>query len=193
MSASLYHASPVQGLKQLEPRPGTHRRAWVYAVRDEAMAAPFLARGGGGDFACGIGRDGKSGLPYLCERFAGAFDRVFAGKAGSLYTLGGEGFVPGRTSWDEELVSERPVVPLGERRIGDVWVYLQDLARQRRLLIARYPEKIAGIPEDDEDIVQKAAEWTRTFGEEVLVALKRDHPQLLARVQACLKCKERLR
>ena len=189
----LYHASPVQGLKQLDPRPGTHQQAWVYAVRDRAMAAPFLAQGGGGDFACGIGRDAETGLPYLCERFERAFDRVFAGKAGSLYTLDGGGFVPGQTPWNEEFVSEQAVVPLEEKRVTYAWVYLQDLARQRRILIARYPEKIAGIPEDDEDIVQKAAEWMGTFGEEVLVALKRDHPQLVARVQARLKCKETFR
>lgn len=90
-------------------------------------------------------------------------------------------------------MSERVVVPLKEERIADAWVYLQDLARQRRLLALRYPEKIAGIPEDDEDIVQKAAEWTESFGKEVLVALKRDHPQLVARVQARLKCKEKSR
>lgn len=178
----VYHASPVQGLERLEPRPGTHQQAWVYAVRDRAMAAPFLAQGGGGDFACGIGRDAETGLPYLCERFAGAFERVFAGKSGSIYTLEGVGFVSGQTSWSEELVSEQAVVSLGEQRIADAWVYLQDLARQRRLLALRYPEKIAGIPEDDEDIVKKAAEWTESFGKEVLVALKRDHPQLVARV-----------
>lgn len=189
----LYHASPVQGLRKLEPRPGTHQQAWVYVVSDRAMAAPFLARGGGGDFACGIGRDAETGLPYLCERFAGAFDRVFAGKSGSIYTLDGRGFVPGQTSWNEELVSEQVAVPLEEARIVDAWVYLRDLAEQRHLLIARCPERIAGIPEDDEDIVQKAAEWTRTFSKEVLVALKRDHPQLVARVRARLKCKERLR
>jgi len=157
------------------------------------MAAPFLARGGGGDFACGIGWDAETGLPYLCERFAGAFDHIFSGKSGSIYTLDGGSFVPGQTSWNEELVSEQVAVPLEEARIEDAWVYLQDLARQHRLLVLRYPEKIAGIPKDDEDIVQKAAEWIGTFGEEVLVALKRDHPQLVARVWAHLKCKERRR
>lgn len=189
--ARLYHASPVQGLTKLEPHTNTHHQRWVYAVRDEAMAAPFLARGGGGDFACGIGRDAETGLPYLCERFAGAFDRVFRGKSGSIYVLDSSGFVSGLTSWSEELASGRAVVPLDGHRIADAWSFLQSLAEQRLLLIACYPEKIAGIPEDDEDIVQKAAVWSRTSGEQIMAALRRDHPGLVARVEALLKRGER--
>ncbi len=124
-------------------------------------------------------------MPYVCERFEGAFDRVFAG-SGSIYTLGAKGFVAGQTSWTEELVSERAAKGLEECRIAHAWDYLRDLERQTCLLIARYPKKIAEIPEDDEDLVVKAAEWTKQFGERVMDALERDHPGLVSRVQSRL-------
>jgi len=89
----LYHASSVQGLSRLVPSASTHG-IWVHAVADPVLAACFLSTTGG-DLTCAVGRDRRTGIPYLCERFAGAFDRRYAGKPGSIYGVSGERFLAG--------------------------------------------------------------------------------------------------
>ncbi|HCW52009.1 MAG TPA: hypothetical protein DGR79_08135 [Clostridiales bacterium] len=182
----VYHASPVQGLKVLRPRPSTHGRSWVYATIDPVMAALFVSPIGG-DLTCQVGRDPETGAPYVCERFRGAFEHRYAGRSGSIYTLPAGRFLSGQTSWEEEVVSEEAVVPVGEVRIADARAYLLELAAAGELLIVRYPRRIDGIPEDDEDLVDKVAQWARQLGPGVLEQLKAYHPHLLGRVVSRLQ------
>ncbi len=185
----VYHASRVQGLKLIKPRRSTHGRPWVYATKDPVLAACFLGNRGG-DFTCAVGRDPESGKPFICERFKGAFELRYRGVKGSIYVLSGKDFREGETGWDEEVVSPKPVVPLDEIRVSDAAAYLLELEKEGKLLIMRYPRKIAGIPEDDEDLVIRAVVWYRKFrpfGFLVLRELKRYHPQLLPRVEEALR------
>ena len=182
----VYHASQVQGLKRIIPCRSTHGQRWIYATRDPVMAAVFLGTRGG-DFTCAVGRDPGTGKPFICERFAGAFELRYAGIRGSIYVLPGERFVAGRTSWDEELVCAIPMTPLEEIKIADAKDYLLELARTGKLIIKFYPEKIAGIPEDDEDLVYRAVIWSRRFGESVIEELRKYHPHLVPRVEQALK------
>jgi len=182
----VYHASQVQGLKRIVPRRSTHGQPWIYATRDPVMAAVFLGTRGG-DFTCAVGRDPEIGKPFICERFAGAFELRYANVQGSIYVLPGEKFVAGKTSWDEELVCAEPVTPLEEIRIADAKNYLLELARAGELIIKLYPEKIAGIPEDDEDLIYRAVVWSRRFGKGVIEKLRKYHPHLVPRVERALK------
>ncbi len=61
------------------------------------------------------------------------------------------------------MVSPVPLTPLEEIPVEDAAEYLLGLEREGKLLIVRYPEKIAGIPEDDEDLVLRAVVWYRRF------------------------------
>ncbi|MCL0099232.1 hypothetical protein M1O16_05320, partial [Dehalococcoidia bacterium] len=61
------------------------------------MAALFLS-GKGGDLTCAVGRDGD--IPYVCERFVGAFDYRYANVSGSIYVLPSETFMENKTQWD---------------------------------------------------------------------------------------------
>ena len=171
----------------LKPRRSAHGR-WVYATKDPVLAACFLGSLGG-DFTCAVGRDPDTGKPYICERFQGAFELLYRGISGSIYVLPGESFQEGKTPWEEEVVSPEPVVPIREIRVPDAAEYLLGLERVRKLLIVRYPGRIAGIPEDDEDLVCRAMIWYRRFrplGFLVLRELSRYHSHLLPRVRRAL-------
>jgi hypothetical protein len=182
----VYHASPVQGLKVLRPRPSTHGRSWVYATIDPVMAALFVSPIGG-DLTCQVGRDPETGTPYVWERFRGAFEHRYAGRSGSIYTLPAGRFLSGRTSWEEEVVSREAVVPVREVRVEDARAYLLELAAGGKLLIVRYPRRIDDIPDDDEDLVDKAVNWARRLGPRALEPVKAYHPHLLERVVAKLQ------
>ena len=179
MSDLLYHASPVQGLTQIVPRVGTHGQSWVYATDNIAVAAVFLGRLGG-DFTCASGV--CDGRPYLCERFAGAFDRRYGKASGSLYVLPGDGFLTGQTSYSKDFVSAEAVTPLEERRVDNAKDYLLRLAAEDALVIKFYSERCC-IPDDNSDLVRKAVQMYQRFGKRVLDQVQEFHPGLLDRVR----------
>jgi hypothetical protein len=180
----VYHASSVQGLTRLLPSESTHGR-WVYAVRDEVLAACFLSTLGG-DLTCAIGRDRATRTPYLCERYAGAFEQRYAGTSGSIYRLNRAGFLTGRTPWEEEVVCPDAVGVRDEIRIDDAAEWLEALEEADRLLLVRYPERIDGIPDDDSDLIERAVVWRRQFGEDVLDGFATYHPSLLPRIRRAI-------
>ena len=179
--SEVYHCSPSQGLVEIRPQRSTHQRSWIYACLDPILAATFLGREGG-DFTCQVARDTDTGLPYVCERFPGAVDLRYGGKKGSIYVLAAADFQEGKTQWCEEVVADVPVTPLEEWPVQDAKEYLLSLASDGKLVIQHYPARIAGIPEDDSDLVEKAATWADTLGEHTLTQVERYHPGLLDRV-----------
>lgn len=181
MDEIVYHSSQRQGLEVIEPKESTHGEKWVYATKDLAASAVFLS-GIGGDFTCSIGRDPLADKIYVCERFAGALDYRYKGKAGSIYTLPADSFEENRTQWEEEVVSQSAVKPIAESRIHDAQEYLLNLKREGKLIIKCYPDKIANIPSDDEDLVQRGIHWTNKFGNRILEQIKFYHSHLLERV-----------
>lgn len=182
----VYHSSKEQGLKKLVPHKSTHGESWVYATWDIVMSAAFLGDLGG-DFTCAVGRDSKTGKPFICERFKRAFDLRYGGVKGSIYVLPGKRFIEGKTQWQEEVVCEEAVIPLREIRIENAKEYLLQLSREGKLIIKYYPEKIAETPDDDEDLVYRAVIWTKQFGKGTLEQVKKYHPDLLSRVLQALK------
>lgn len=169
---AVYHCSPVQGLTRIVPRVSTHGRIWVYATGDIVTSSVFLGRAGG-DFTCGTGS--VNGVPYVLERFDGAIDYRYGGVRGSLYTLPGASFVAGRTTWGSDLVSEEAVVPISEMRVEDAKEHLLRLAAEGRLTVKLWPDRFAGVPDDDEDLVERAVVWNG------LDRLREYHPSLVGR------------
>jgi len=183
MNHSVYHGSKSNGLKMINPSPSTHQVPWVYATNDPVMSAVFIGQIGG-DFTLKIGRD-ENGMPYISERFKDALGEAYSG-GGSLYELDGDDFLEGKTSWLEEVVSEKPVKVLKETAIKDMRGYLLGLAESGELKISIYPEKYM-CPPDDADIVEKAVLWTQQFGPSTLENLNKYHPGLVAKVKSKLE------
>jgi len=177
----VYHSSQRQGLIQIEPRTSTHGVPWVYACWDRIMSAVFLGTKGG-DFTCAVGRDHNTGLPYICERFEGALNLRYKGVSGSIYTLPGATFEAGMTSFPEEVVSEAAAIPVHEEQVADAKQFLLGLGDANQILLVRYPDRVAGIPQDDQDLVEKAALWIRQYGDRFQDQVKRYHPSLVSRV-----------
>ena len=177
----VYHSSQVQGLKVINPSQSTHEGSWVYATWDIVMSAAFLGTRGG-DLTCSVGRDTESGKPYICERFEGAFALRYEGIQGSVYVLPSDGFVSGKTPWEEEVVCSEPVVPLREIRVENAQGFLLGLVVEGKLIVKFYPDKIDGIPEDDEDLVFRAVYWHKQQGDKVIERIKEYQPHLLDRV-----------
>ena len=180
----VYHASEGQGLTVIRPAVSTHGKEWVYAAKDLVMAALFLS-GKGGDLTCAVGRE--EGVPYVCERFAGAFKHRYGGVKGSIYVLPSAGFEEGKTGWEEEVVCGKEVVPVEEIVVEDAEGFLLGLAGEGRLKVFYYPDRPAEIPEDDEDLVYRGIVWTRQWGEAVLEEFRRYHPQLVGRIEEGLR------
>jgi hypothetical protein len=174
----VYHSSKVSGLKVLEPRPSTHKIAWVYATKDIATTAMYL--GDNFDFICQTGF--SKGKPYIWERFKGAFDLGYKDKKGSIYFLKPDTFKEGMTSYTPEIVSEVPVKVEKEIPINDVQEYLLNLEKEGRLKIFMFPNVPDGESSDKEDIVERGINWTIDFGEDTLDRVKEYHPDILNRV-----------
>ncbi len=166
-------------MTQIVPHVATHGQNWVYATDDIAVAAVFLGRLGG-DFTCASGV--CDGRPYLCERFAGAFERRYGAASGSLYVLPGDGFLAGQTSYNKDFVSREAVTPLEEIRVENAAECLLKLAAEGRIVVKFYPERYC-ITADDSDLVQKAVRMYQRSGQSVLDQVQEFHPSLLDRVQ----------
>jgi len=182
----VFHSSQKRGLAEIRPHRSSHEEKWVYATRDIVMAAAFLGTTGG-DFTCSVGRDEETGKPFICERFAGGFNLRYEGVKGSIYVVPGDTFLVGKTQWEEEVVSDQSVKPIREIYVPDAKEYLLQLAQEDKLIIKVYPEKIACIPQDDEDLVYRAVIWYQQSGEEIIERVKKYHPGLLPRVTRAIE------
>jgi hypothetical protein len=181
----LYHASPIQGLVQLQPRVGTHGQPWVYATPDIVIASLFLGRLGG-DLTCGVGTVG--GHPYLREKFCGAFELRYGTGSASLYVVPATDFAAGKTSWKQDWVCEQPVVPLQEIQIDNVRSHLLGLVTEGRLNLHRYPESRMDVAEETK-LVQNFARLyhSRGGGDKVFEHVRLYYLHLLERVRAAAR------
>lgn len=149
----VYHGSPEGGLTRLRPRAFTHAKAYVYAAREPLTALIFARHWNDFILNLSLGSDGR---PELTERYKCAFDEVFSGKPGWLYTLPDESFIEGATSFPGEVVSEREVCPLSSLYFADLGAELLQAAARGELRLYRYPDRPDFIPADDRDLCEEA-------------------------------------
>lgn len=131
----LYHVSPKAGLISLQPHISTHKKAYVYAIDNMVTGMLFGAKHDDFDFI--ISTD-EMGTPVICECYPDAFQKVFQGKACSVYVVEDDGFQRGVTSWKPELVSEKEVAVKREIAIDDLYQQLLSEEQKGTLKIERY-------------------------------------------------------
>lgn len=183
MAKVVYHASKVQGLKLIEPRVSSHGQAWVYAAPDLATAAMFLGKHH--NFILGSGH--VDDLPYIVERFPGAFEQAKGGVAGSIYVLPADTFMLGQTTWAGDWVSASAVQPIDEIQVVNANAFLLDLAQNERLVIKFYPERFEHIPDDDSDLIEMALELQAQHGQRFLDWFARELGGALPHVFAAIR------
>lgn len=184
----VYHSSATAGLRTIEPRVGTHRKPWVYATIDLGISAIFLAHEGR-DLSCASGL--SNGEVYLYERWAGAFERRYGGKSGSIYELPGSQFERGRTSFSGEVTSDRAATVLSETRVADASKFILKLADSGRIRVLMHADRPSWIPADDGDLVEQVARIMRQNPKAgSLQYAKRHLPHVVARVEAKMRSVE---
>lgn len=132
----LYHASKTAGLKELTPRVSTHGKAFVYALKNRALALIFGAAHDDLDFIIGERPKGAE----IWECYPHAFDLKFEGAACSLYELSEDSFQPHQTPWPPEWVSPQAVKVVSERPVVNLKEELQALEAGGDLVIHRYSQ-----------------------------------------------------
>jgi hypothetical protein len=130
--ADFYHGSQFGGLKQLEPRPSRALRgnSAVFATPSRDLALSYLAPWKDADFEQGH----INGEPYMTEQYPGAFEKIYKGRSGSVYSVPEAGFSPRARLMREERVNRKPVQPLSEEVIPDAW----DALQKTRFKLNRY-------------------------------------------------------
>ena len=92
------------------------------------------------------------------ERKENMFKDIF-NVSGSLYTLSGENFISGKTSWSAEVVSEFDEDVLHEEHINNVFEKLKELNDKGELKLYLYPNRPTFIPKDNSDLIPKVIRW----------------------------------
>ncbi|MCP4354219.1 MAG: hypothetical protein GY793_01055 [Proteobacteria bacterium] len=172
-------------MTELYPQVGTHGKLWVYAAKDIVMSAIFAVnkRKCFGDFSLGIGRNPKTGKPYVCERYIGAFEDAYSGVQASIYILDGSSFKEGLTQWNEEVVSSETAKVKKEIKISNMKDHLNSLHKKEELEIYIYPDRPSWVPKDDQDLIDKAYLFSKTHGKSVWIQFERLHPHLMKKIK----------
>ncbi len=130
----LYHASSVKGIKMLKPQVSSHKKAYVYAIKNPVTAAIFGARHDDFDFIL----NEVDGIPTIYECYPNAFQDVYKGKGCSLYEVNSEGFLSGITGWNPEYVCESSVPVVNETVITDLYSFLIACKNRGELTVHLY-------------------------------------------------------
>jgi hypothetical protein len=119
----IYHGSDKK-IDRLEPRKHfLADRPVVFGTPSRGMALAHLARWTDDDFELGSINDGPL---VMEEQYPGAFNKLFKGRRGYLYTMGPEGFEHRPNLMRSERVTERSPNILGREDIEDILSALED-------------------------------------------------------------------
>lgn len=133
----LYHVSQKSGLKVLQPRVSTHKKAYVYAIENMVTGILFGAKKDDFDFI--ISTDDND-IPMIYECYPNALQKIYQGKRCSVYEVLEEGFQRGMTSWSPELVCENEVDVKNEVIIEDLYQRLVEEEQKGNLKVYRYED-----------------------------------------------------
>ncbi len=134
----LYHFSTVPNLKELSPAEISGRQAYVYATDYIPLGLLFSIKGFRDLDGETSGRGpGKTYTPYFMEAHAHGLDK-FKGASCYMYEVDPTSFEEGRTSWSEDIVSEKPVKTLSCTKINDVYKELLKYEKEGKIKIYRY-------------------------------------------------------
>ena len=158
----LYHISKTSGLKILKPQASTHKKAYVYAIENMVTGLLFGAPHDDFDFIIAE----ESGTPVITECYPDAFSSVFEGKSCSVYEVGEEGFMRGKTSWSPELVSECEVAVIRETRVEDLCSRLLGEEASGNLIIRRYENTAEYKNRISEHIVDRLVRFDAVYTED---------------------------
>jgi hypothetical protein len=178
----IYYCSSTSGLKVVTPQSKKSENLEIIGFRSKiACILNFIERNN--RFKFSIGKDLKSGLCFVCERYEGSIHSALKEEKVSIYELEQVLFDKSEIYWSDKLAISASCEVIHEEIIEDIYEYLTEQSRQGLLIICGYPKRINGIPVDDQDLVDYAVLQYRMYGESVVATIEQLHPQLLDRVK----------
>lgn len=158
MNEKLYHGSRFQGLKELAPFQSTQPGQYVYATPSEEIAAVFSIRPTGGSLTMDISivKENNRDVLCICERKEGIFDSYKF--PASIYEVDPTNFEYFEVNnWGKnELRALGTQKIIKEHRYENMYLKLQELEQEGKLVIIHYPNKTSHMANDDSDLVKKA-------------------------------------
>lgn len=133
MKGKLYHVSHVEGLKVLEPKVSTHGKGYVYATKNLTVALLFGSFKSMGDLDGMYGGGAEKRKPFFYEGFPGAFKRRFDDTSCYIYEVDPTDFEERKTSYNAEVVSEKPVKVLKCTKVENLEQALINLSKKGKL------------------------------------------------------------
>ena len=135
----LYHGSPVAGIETLKPSLSNHGEPYVYLTHIETLAVIYAYNPltpPDGYFPYYVNRE--DGSLHYDEYFPGAFDEIFTGKSGYVYTCEIDRELERLDKMTWVHLSPEPVKVSKCRFIPDLRAELLDAERKGLLTIHRY-------------------------------------------------------
>lgn len=114
---------------------------------------------------------------------------LYRNVSGSVYTLPADSFEAGKTGWEGDLVSMISVKVASEIHVEDALETLLGFERAGQIVIHRYPNRPSYIPQDDSDLVEKAAIYASWDGNErdIRKRFQKSHPHLYERLDQLIE------
>ncbi|MBE7075316.1 MAG: hypothetical protein E7376_04995 [Clostridiales bacterium] len=158
MTKKIYHVSTTPNLKELKPHVSTHGKPYVYGTTAVDFAMFFGSNNKHGDFDGIYGID-ENGTPFFEEAYEGALKERFDGQTCYIYELDPTTFEEGKTSFEGEVVSEKPVKVIGCTKVDNVYDYLQEANKEGRVNLTEFkqddPEYTAKIDAHIEERIER--------------------------------------
>lgn len=181
----VFHASKVQGIRQLTPRYSLLLdRHIIYASLNFYIASLFLDKHGG-DYICSIQVHHSSPYPFLIERVKSGIEKRFLAQSGAIYVLEKAGFEAADHLWKGEVISTQPVLPFEEIRIDNILDYIRSLIDMKKINFVPFDNRHPYIDPNDADLVQlfKNEITKRPDDPSLLSLIRHHHPQIYDRFQ----------
>ena len=142
MEGKIYHASPIGGLTELKPNKSSHGKAYVYGTKNFELSLFFgsakTMRDLDGNYGTTrLDKDSES-IPFFYEAYEGALKRRFKGESCYVYELDPTDFEEGKTGFDAEVVSEKPVKVLSCIKIDDIYETLMEAKKNGKAKLCEY-------------------------------------------------------
>lgn len=151
-----YHVSPIPGLRELKPAVSGHEKPYVYAI--DNLAAALLFGAPKDDFDILMDAD-ELGKAVVWECYPNALERIYKGKACSVYTVSEEGFSRGLTGWAPEWVSESIVPVLEETHVADLYSRLMTEKSSGALIVHSYSRSADYRHFVEEELGERLTQW----------------------------------
>lgn len=178
---TVYYCSSVGGLTVIDVTAlETVNYELICCTNKIASVLNFISKNN--DFIFSVGKDFKSSRWFICERTEKGIFSVLKQRKLSIYQLKQLNSDFSETCWTDRVGIQTPSIVINEEIIVDLYEYLVECCRSSELEICWYPEKVNGIAEDDQDLVELAIMKHRIYGNSVLSTIKQYHPHLMDRV-----------